>query len=26
MLENEKVISEKPWSEWIEHEIKKGLI
>jgi len=23
MLENDKVISEKPWSQWTEHESKK---
>jgi len=26
MLENDKVISEKPWSQWTEHERKKGSI
>jgi len=24
MLGNDKVISEKPWSQWIEHESKKA--
>ncbi|XP_068504122.1 uncharacterized protein [Phaseolus vulgaris] len=24
MLENDKVISEKPWSQWTEHESKKA--
>jgi len=23
MLENDKVISEKPWSQWTKHESKK---
>ena len=24
MLENDKVVSEKPWSQWTEHESKKA--